>query len=227
MKRMWLAIAVVALSLGLACRADAQMGMGMFQRPAIAKFVNPVVGKGAQYDTVRTGAKGEKASTIDLAVVGKESVDGKEGFWMEFASTDEKGQAIVGKILMSRDDFQTHRTIMQMHGQPAMEMPVGMGGKRENNMAESMAEWQQVGSESITVPAGTFVCEHYKNEKNGSEMWASEKVSPFGMVKMVSKTETMVLAKQLTDVQDRITGPVTKFDPQMMMQQMQREHPQQ
>jgi hypothetical protein len=46
------------------------------------------------------------------------------------------------------------------------------------------------------------------------------------MVKQVSKDDTMVLTKVLSDVPDRITGPVSKFDPQMMMQQMQGEHPQ-
>jgi hypothetical protein len=39
------------------------------------------------------------------------------------------------------------------------------------------------------------------------------------MVKSVSKNETMVLTKLLNDVPDRIPGPVTKFDPHMMMQQ--------
>jgi hypothetical protein len=43
------------------------------------------------------------------------------------------------------------------------------------------------------------------------------------MVKQVGKTQTTVLTKVLNDVPDRITGPVTKFDPQQMMQQMQQQ----
>ena len=59
-----------------------------------------------------------------MAVVGKESVDGKEGFWMEIVTTDEKGQAMVAKEThVTKDDFQIHKMIMQMPGQPAMEMP--------------------------------------------------------------------------------------------------------
>ena len=115
---------------------------------------------------------------------------------------------------------------MQMHGQPAMEMPFNPNMNKENKLDEKMSEWKMVGMESVTVPAGTFLCEHWKSEKNGSDLWASDKISPFGMVKQVGKSETMVLVKVLSDVPDRITGPVSKFDPQMMMQQMQREHPQ-
>jgi hypothetical protein len=225
MKRIYVAVALIALSLGVTGRADAQMGMSMFQKPAIAKFFNPVVGKGAQYETTRTGHKEGKATSLEMAVVGKESVNGKDGFWMQFVTTDEKGQPMVGKMLFT-SDMQSQRMIMQMKGQPAMEMPFNPAANRENKMEANMADWHQVGTESITVPAGTFTCEHWKNDKNGSELWASDKVSPFGMVKQVSKDDTMVLTKVLSDVPDRITGPVSKFDPQMMMQQMQGEHPQ-
>ncbi len=226
MKRIYVPIGMLVLCLGLVCRTDAQMGMGLFQKPAIAKFFNPVVGKGAQYETTHTGSKEEKAQTIEMGVVAKESVDGKEGFWMQMVTVDDKGQPMVGKTLFTRDDFQLHRSIMQLHGQPAMEMPYNPNNSRENKLEASMADWHLVGTESVTVPAGTFTCEHWKNEKNGSEIWASDKITPFGMVKEVGKNQSMVLTKLLTDVPDRITGPVTKFDPQMMMQQMQREHAQ-
>lgn len=223
MKRMYFGIMIVALSLGLACRADAQMGMNLFQKPVLAKFMNPVVGKGAQYETARTDTKGEKTRTMELGVVGKESVEGKEGFWMQVSMTDEKGNPIVTKALYSRDDFQVHKMIVQMKGQPPMEMPFNPSASHEMKMEETMKEWHLVGTESITVPAGTFTCEHWRNDTKGSDFWASEKITPFGMVKHASKSETMILTKLLSEVPDRITGPVTKFDPQMMMQQMQRD----
>jgi hypothetical protein len=117
MKRIYVAVALIALSLGVTGRADAQMGMSMFQKPAIAKFFNPVVGKGAQYETTRTGHKEGKATSLEMAVVGKESVNGKDGFWMQFVTTDEKGQPMVGKMLFT-SDMQSQRMIMQMKGQP-------------------------------------------------------------------------------------------------------------
>jgi|SRR5271165_4761763 len=220
MKRIYVALAMVAMSLGLACSAKAQMGMDLFKKPAIAKFVNPVVGKGAQYQS--TDSNGGKVRTMEMSVVGKESVDGKEAFWMEIYSTSADGKNILAKSLISRDDFQPHRMIFQIQGQGAMEMPFNPGAGRDHSMQDSMNDWHSVGSETITVPAGTFACEHWKNDKNGSELWASDKVTPFGMVKQVGKNDSMVLTKLLTDVPDKITGPVTKFDPQMMMQQHQK-----
>jgi len=43
-----------------------------------------------------------------------------------------------------------------------------------------------------------------------------------GLVKETTKDHTMILTKVLGDYPDRITGPVQKFDPQLLMQQMQR-----
>lgn len=43
------------------------------------------------------------------------------------------------------------------------------------------------------------------------------------LVKQVGENHTMALTKILTEVPDRITGPVQKFDPAAMMQQMQQQ----
>jgi hypothetical protein len=84
-----------------------------------------------------------------------------------------------------------------------------------------------VGTESITVPAGTFSCQHWKKDQGVGDVWVSDKVSPMGMIKAVNPGDTMVLVKVLSGATDHITGPVTKLDPQMMqrMQQMQQQKP--
>ncbi|HKM83984.1 MAG TPA: hypothetical protein VJY15_23880 [Candidatus Acidoferrum sp.] len=224
MKRCCLGLTVLAICLFVATTASAQMGMDLFKKPDIAKAFNPVVGKGAQYLSTTTSATPAKTSTMEMYIVGKESVEGKDGYWMEFVSTLEKNQSFIGKALFTRDDFQFHRMIMQMPGQGAMEMPFNPNGERRENMQNNMNEWHSVGTESVTVPAGTFSCEHWRNDKSNSDVWTSDKVTPFGMVKEVSPHGSMVLSKLITDAQDRITGPVTKFDPQQMMQQMQQQH---
>lgn len=223
MKRIHMAVAMVALSLSWAATASAQMGMDFFQRPAIAKFINPVVGKGAIYQTTRGSSGDDKSSASELGVVAKETVEGKPGFWLQFVSTDGKGVTTLGKMLMTADDFQPHKMIIQRTGQPAMEMPFNPSVAHREKLEDSMKEWHSVGTETITVPAGTFACEHWKNDTKGEDLWESDKVTPFGMVKQVGKSQTMVLTKVLNDVPDRITGPVTKFDPQQMMQQMQQQ----
>ncbi len=216
MKRIYLAGAIAALCAGLSCPAKAQMGMNIFQKPAIAKFVNPVVGQGAQYETTRTDAK-DKNQTMELSVVGKESVDGQNGFWMEVFMAGSGGKDVLGKMLFTMPGFEMKKIVFQMPGQGAMEMP--FNGDKQDKLTDSMKEWHQIGTETITVPAGTFLCEHWRNDSKNSDMWASDKVTPFGMVKEVEKDRSMILTKQLTGVQDRITGPVQKFDPQMFMQQ--------
>jgi hypothetical protein len=130
---------------------------------------------------------------------------------------------MVAKGLFTKDDFQVHQMIIQIPGRGAMQMPVNPNAPGNNKIQNSMVDWHSVGTESITVPAGTFVCEHWRNDKDGSDVWVSDKVTPFGLVKQVSAKDTMVLTKLLTDVTDQIPGPVTKFDPQMMMQQMQQQ----
>jgi len=200
------------------------MGMDLFKKPDIAKAFNPVVGKGAQYLNTTTSATPAKKSTMEMYIVGKESVEGKDGFWMEFVMTDEKNQTFVGKALFTSSDFQFHRMIMQMPGQGAMEMPFNPTATQRGKAQESTNDWHSVGTESVTVPAGTFSCEHWRNDKNNSDIWTSDKVTPVGMVKEVNPHGSMILTKVIADAQDRITGPVTKFDMQQMMQQMQQQH---
>jgi hypothetical protein len=198
------------------------MGMDLFtRRLTITKVFHPVVGKGAQYqDTKANGAN----NSMEMAIIGKETVEGKDAYWMQMVFDGERGQKTVGKMLMTADDFRPHRMIVDMPGQGAMEMPMSMGAQprpnQRNEMQERMNDWHSVGSETITVPAGTFSCDHWQNSK-GENAWTSDKVYPFGLVKSSSKDQTMVLIKQLDNVPDRITGPVKKFDIQEMMRQKQ------
>jgi hypothetical protein len=232
MKRCCLAIGLlVFVSLIAALPASAQMGMGMggdlFKRPSFTKMFHPVVGKGAQYLTTD---KDGKTSNMEMSIVAKDSVEGKDGFWMEFVMTQPDGKIFIGKGLITGNDFQFHRMVVQPPGQQAMEMPIRPNAMQKQSTAPNTDDWHSVGTESITVPAGTFSCEHWRDDKNNSDVWTSDKVSPFGLVKEVHPgSNTMVLTKVIDNATDRITGPVKQFDMQEMMQQMQqhRQQPQQ
>lgn len=226
MKRTWHVLAILAaISLAAASSSHAQMGMDMFKRPAITKVFRPVVGKGAVY--LDTDKDGKDARTSEIAIVGKDSFEGKEGFWMQIYFVDSKGKAFVGKSLITPGDFQFHRMIIQPPGQQAMEMPMKMNAARKEHMEENLNDWHSVGTESVTVPAGTFSCEHWRNDKTHGDVWTSDKVTPFGMVKEISGNgNTQVLSKLLDNATDRITGPVKQFDMQQMMQEMQQQHQQ-
>jgi hypothetical protein len=216
---------LLLLTLGFASSASAQMGMDLFRKPSITKVFHPVVGKGAEYQTI-SKRNGDKPEMTEMGVVGKESVDGKDGYWMQFVSIDEKGQPRTGKALITVDDFQFHRMIFEVPGQGAMELPMNFNGKTRDKIQDNFADWHSVGTEMITVAAGTFSCEHWRNDKENSDVWTSDKVTPFGMVKEQRKDSVMTLVKLLDNVPDRITGPVKKFDMQQMMMQMQQQRQQ-
>jgi len=112
--------------------------------------------------------------------------------------------------------------IVQQPGQLAMELPLhaGMQASMHKHKEEELEKWHLAGSESITVPAGTFSCQHWKKDEGVGDVWMTEKVSPFGMVKYISSGETMVLVKVITDAKVHITGPVQTFDPEEMKRQM-------
>ena len=111
-----------------------------------------------------------------------------------------------------------------------MELPASMNPARKQQMEENFNDWHSAGTETVTVPAGTFSCDHWRNDKTHAESWTSDKVTPLGMVKSVKANgETELLSKLVDNAADRITGPVKQFDMQQMMQQMQqrRQQPQQ
>ena len=74
---------------GFVSSTRAQIGMDLFKKPSIAKVFHPVVGKGAAYETTIKGGTQSKARTMEMGIIGKESGDGKEGFWMQVVSWDD------------------------------------------------------------------------------------------------------------------------------------------
>lgn len=207
-----LAVLGAFLSL-LALPAGAQ---GMFGRTQIPRGVfNPVVGAGAEYEM--KGDNG-KNTTIEFAIVGKESVDGQDGYWLEFTigGTPMGDMVVKNLAVVSNGNMVMSKIIMQMPGRPPMEMPAQMS-RDQVNLADVRNKADDLGTESVTTPAGTFSCHHYKMKDGSGEAWVSESVHPFGLVKGVQNGSTTVLVKTLSDVKDKITGTPQPFNPMMMM----------
>ncbi len=228
MKRMQWKWPAVAACLCWAATTSAQMGMELFKRPNITDVFRPVVGSGGVYEIQRTDQQNAPKRAMEMAIVGKEVVDGKDGYWMEVGHVDERSSTMAyAKMLVTKDDFQFHKMVFQQPGKPAMEMPVHSNDNVKKHREDELEKWHLVGSESVTIPAGTFSCQHWKKDQGTGDVWISDKVSVFGMIKSVSSGETMVLTKVITDAKDHITGPVQQFDPQalrqLMMEKMQQE----
>jgi hypothetical protein len=216
---LWLAIAIF---LCVAASTRAQMGMNLFTKPNIEDIFKPVVGRGGVYEMQNASKKDEAPRTMEMSIVAKDTFEGQDAFWFEVSRNDDKtGQPSYAKMLVTRD-FQCHKMVFQRPGQQAMEMPFNPSAndKSKQHRNEELEKWHQVGTESITVPAGTFSCAHWQKDDGKGDVWVSDKVSPFGMVKMVGERETMTLTKVISDAKDHITGPVKVFDPQAMRQQM-------
>jgi hypothetical protein len=208
-----------ALSLALAPSLPAQLGgLTAIKRPNIANIYHPVVGLGAVYE--QTNQQGSK-STIEMSVVDKEMVGAQQGYWMEVGHAAAGNQSPnYGKMLVT-DDFTFHKVIFLMPGssQP-MEMDLDAQAAHRNDMKQNLDKWHSVGTESVTVPAGTFSCEHWTKDDGKGDAWVSSKVSPMGLVKYVDGGESMVLLKVLSDAKTHITGAPVKFDPQMLKPRM-------
>ena len=123
------------------------------------------------------------------------------------------------------DGVSADKIVMQQPGQAPMEMDL-TGNPMARNMQHSTPadirdKAEVVGTESITVPAGTFSCQHIREKDGSSDVWISDKVSPWSLVKYQDSKSTMVLTKVISDAKDRITGTPTKFDPMQMMRDRQ------
>jgi len=204
--------------------AVAQMGMGgMGMANSMRGVWNPVIGSGGLYQ-LETPQHG--SSQMQIAIVGQDTVDGKAGYWLEMGMQSPRGGGTMYSksfYVVEGGNIQVTRMIIQPPGRQPIEMPVGMGqggppGSRatQPQPADISKAGQDLGSESVTVPAGTFTAEHYKTT-DGADIWVSPKVSPWGLVKMTSPNSNMTLLKVITDAKDQITGTPQVFNPGQMM----------
>ncbi|HKV04727.1 MAG TPA: hypothetical protein VJO53_06430 [Candidatus Acidoferrales bacterium] len=210
--------------LGWTTFASAQMGMR--QTPMPQGVFNPTVGAGARYDlNSPDGAK----TTLEYTVVGKEIVNGKEGYWLEWTTTGARTGEIVMKVLVvpGAANGAVSRTIMQMAGRPPMELPAQMSrmSSQQAPKTDIRGDSDDLGKESVTTPAGAFSCEHLRAKDGSGETWVSDKVSPFGVVKHQGNDSLMVLTQVITGAKDKIVGTPVPMNPSLMMQQMQQQMP--
>jgi hypothetical protein len=224
-KRIVLLLPAIVVCTTMAYRSSAQFpGMPSIQRPNIANIFHPVVGMGAAWEETKQGGK---KSTLEMSIVGKEMVGTREAFWMEVGTSAEvPGSLHYGKMLVTPEDFAFHKMITMMPGsaQP-IEIDMESTMAHRQTLEKNLDKWHSVGTETITVPAGTFSCDHWTKDDGKGDVWVSSKVSPMGMVKSADTGQTMVLVKLITDAKTHITGTPVKFDPQMMRNRMGQQQP--
>ncbi len=205
-------VAGLMASVGLWAQRPPGGGMNPFGGMPSFGLQNPIAGSGAEYILT------SKGKDMDLSVVtlGKEG----DGYWVEtrMINPDLGGEMVMKMLTVSTGtEAGIKRMIMQRPGQPPMEMPAMMMNMMQQHQPPPVTTkgeggpggtGQLVGEETITVPAGTFTCQHYRKQdaRGATDLWISTQVTPYAMAKMTGPDVTMVLKKVLSNETTHITG---------------------
>jgi hypothetical protein len=206
----FLALLVAAPSPALVAQDKDQLCNDIQRRPMR-------LGQWASYNW--TGGRAE-GTTMRMAIVGTEPVEGTPYHWYEMMITDPakgaKGKTII-QMLVPGLGYQAggvRGMIMKNGDQDAMRMPDQMvrmmGGRMGGqNFAAEIArrcqEMELVGWEQVTVPAGTFRALHIKSPAEQTEAWVLPDFY-FGLLKATMKDgSSMVLTGRGTDAKSSIT----------------------
>lgn len=158
------------------------------------------------------------------------------GYWLEMSMhmpqtngnsrMQMNGPSYVKELLARQgDDLIIQRVIIQMPGRPPMDVssrPHAM--QSQQSKADVRANAQNLGTESVTTPAGTFSCQHWRDAKNGEDYWISDKITPWQLVKMAGAQDSVVLAKLISGAKTHITETPVSMQ-EMMEQRMGRPNP--
>ncbi|HKF51855.1 MAG TPA: hypothetical protein VKB26_06055 [Candidatus Acidoferrales bacterium] len=200
-------IAIVVLMLLLSAGATfAQAGFfGVMPLTQGRTFWNPIVGSGAVY---RIDVEGDALSngTMEVDVLGKERVNGKDAFWVQVVGkTFGKPEWVWKRLVDGASPHQIFKSVFQLSGHPPIALTVP-GQATQAHQAENES---YIGREVITVLAGTFECDHYRSRNSPTDdVWLSKKVVVWGVVKEQGthngKVVHMMLVRTLTHPKDRI-----------------------
>lgn len=164
----------------------------------------PPVGGWAEYQT--------KQGNMRMAVLGEESHEGRPMHRLEMAMSG-KNTAIM-QIVVPGWPYQPdgiYEMVFKAEGQPAMKVSGQMMNMMRQNVkmpstevSESCERMQDLGTETVTVPAGTFKTTHYRDPEKKIDAWVDASL-PFGLVKATTKDGDMVLVGTGTGAKSQIT----------------------
>src|SRR5690242_6962114 len=90
---------VVLTSAAILALAISALSQGMMRPPNVPGEFKPVVGSGAEYQmTLKSG----KTQTVGMAVVGKESVEGQDGYWLEWRIDSSSGKVMMKQLMTAQ-----------------------------------------------------------------------------------------------------------------------------
>jgi hypothetical protein len=176
--------------------------------------------KAGEWSTYRiTDARSETAE-LTFSVVSKEG----DQFWLEVKTVQEGGEATVA-FLVSGDpveDTSIERIRAQEKGQPALEIDKmtlerlriqgqGAFGGEATAIGPRVGKLEPLQDETLSVAGKNLKCRHLRivGPDQAAEVWFHDDVSPFGLVKLKSGTEEVVLVRSGKGAKPTIKGPFT------------------
>lgn len=154
------------------------------------------VGQWAEY-SMTAPASPEGQGRMRLAIVGTEQADGERHYWHEAKAETPMGTMITQMLVpgFPYNPSGIKRMIVKMGDQPAQDVTgtmLEMMRSQTANMPTLQAadrcgdtdEVEEIGWETVSVPAGSFHALHLRSTEFGADWWISQDAS-FGMVKFV------------------------------------------
>ena len=201
-------VCIISIFLSLFFINLAYAQFGKTSGPSFHGEFKPVVGGWSEYQMT---TKGNPSTKMKVAVVGKEG----DAYWYETMMEGGLEGRTIMKMLVSgnpEDQKNIKRMIVKQGNEPAMEMPVEMMQQSSKSQGQP-GKVIDKGTETIKVPAGTFKTQHMQyQDVETVDTWIYKDVSPYGMIKSVSKDTEMVLIGYGTGAKTQITETPQKFE---------------
>ena len=155
--------------------------------------------------------------TMKISVVGDEEKDGEHFFWWEMKTVDKKSgeysiikfegtqnpndRNTVSTFIMQHNDEQPIKYTFKIPPPDENEEPAKKESEPRTPAANTTEnedkEIKNLGWETITVPAGTFKCQHFviydENDKESDEYWTSDKLPLIPIVKAVNHSDNSTM----------------------------------
>jgi len=158
-------------------------------------LIKPSEGQWAWYELTDTESGYHYA--LRQAIVGRERVGWKTGYWLEVEVVPNVGYRSVYKMLLTgpaSDPRNVHRLIVRDGLGEPQEIPLPEA--REEAEPAGKSDRTSLGAESVKLATGESVeAEHLKIEQDGgaSDVWVNDAVRPMGIVRMVSSGGELLL----------------------------------
>ncbi len=182
---------------------------------------HPVVGGWSTYHM--EDARGEQ-SKLTFAIVDKDP----QGYWLELRTPGDGGEAVAAFLIKGdpTDDANVLMVRTEDPGSPALEIDKdtliklrtegneAFGGQA-SSIGPTVGKLAGMPKETIEVNGRKLTCRHLKvlgPHGQEAEVWMNDQVVPFGVVKLVSGKESIVLEDFGKGAKPVLKGPYKKLE---------------